>query len=105
MTSRARIEWDPARNGIKVAVSQEGGNLVRVLTWENAPQVTLIDDAVVVPPENCWLHLGEDDARAIYEALGDYFGHSGADTRALRRDYDQERGRVDRLIGHLIGRA
>lgn len=30
-------------------------------------------------------------------------GHSTHDTRILRRDYEAERSRVDRLIGHLIG--
>ena len=39
----------------------------------------------------------------IYEALADYFGHSGHDTRALRKDYDAERARVDKLINNLIG--
>lgn len=47
------------------------------------------------------LHIRVEDARAIYEALADFFGHSGHDTRALRKDYDAERGRVDKLLAHL----
>ena len=46
-----------------------------------------------------------DNARAIYEALADYFGHAGHDIRALRKDYDAERARVDKLIHHAIGGA
>lgn len=46
------------------------------------------------------LRLGAEEARALLDALTVHF-HGAEDTRALRRDYDAERGRVDRLIGHL----
>jgi hypothetical protein len=39
-------------------------------------------------------------ARALLDALTAHY-HGAEDTRALRRDYDAERGRVDRLIEHL----
>lgn len=48
------------------------------------------------------LKLPEDIARAMYEALAEHFGHSGHDTRALRKDYDAERARVDRMLDHLL---
>lgn len=46
------------------------------------------------------LVLGDELARPLLDALCRHY--SGAeDTRALRRDYDGERKRVDLLIGHL----
>ena len=48
------------------------------------------------------LYLSTEAARALYEALADHFGHSGHDTRALRRDYDAERKRVDLFIEHAL---
>lgn len=41
--------------------------------------------------------LGQDEARAVLDALTAHY-HGADDTRALRRDYDHERSRVDRLI-------
>jgi len=50
------------------------------------------------------LVLEEDEARALLDALTRYY--SGAeDTRALRKDYDAERGRVDKLTDAVIGLA
>lgn len=50
------------------------------------------------------LSLPESVARALYEALGRHFG-GGADAAALRKDYDAERARVDRLTDALIRSA
>ena len=44
--------------------------------------------------------LTDGEARALLEALTRHY-HGAEDTRALRRDYDDERKRVDRLIGDL----
>lgn len=44
--------------------------------------------------------LREDIARALLESLNRHF-QGGEDTRSLRRDYDDERKRVDRLIEKL----
>ncbi|HMM95287.1 hypothetical protein [Phycicoccus sp.] len=51
------------------------------------------------------LHMPEEAARALYEALAERFGGTGHDTRALRRDYDDERKRVDKLTDALVGIA
>ena len=51
--------------------------------------------------ERATLRLDESEARALYDALAEFFGHAGASTQALRRDYDAERRRVDRFIDHL----
>jgi len=46
------------------------------------------------------LVLPDEFARPLLEALTRYYSGT-EDTRALRRDYDAERKRVDDLIGHL----
>jgi hypothetical protein len=46
--------------------------------------------------------IPDDVARALLDALSAHYGGTG-DTRALRRDYDAERARVDRLIAALTG--
>ena len=74
------------------------------LAWGDLERVPLPADPSLVavdavPP----LRIPEHVARALYDALGDYFGHSTHDARALRRDYDHERRRVDRLVDALIG--
>lgn len=103
--ARAHVEFDPNYGGLRVAMFPSPdtllrwphyGNQVRQHLTENAPAT--VDDATETSP---WLRLDERLARALYESLGDYFGHSGNDTRALRRDYDAERARVDKLITHL----
>lgn len=99
--SRAHVEFDPYTFGIRLAV-QRGvtGPSPTVLTWQQ-PGVELLGEGGAAPSAEAWLHLQEDDARAIYEALADHFGHAGHDTRALRKDYDAERARVDKLLAHL----
>jgi|SRR5436189_4793210 len=100
MTTRARVEFDPVGHGLRLAVQRDhGGQTRQLVTFK--PTVTTYEPDGSEPAANGWTPLDEDDARAIYEALADYFGHSGHDTRALRRDYDSERGRVDLLIKHL----
>jgi hypothetical protein len=97
--SKAHIEFDPMMMGVRIAVVRGDGPIRDVLHWE-LPTVKRSEKATAgeAPDEKAWLRLGEDDARAIYEALADYFGHAGHDIRALRKDYDAERGRVDKLI-------
>jgi hypothetical protein len=86
------------RRQVRIAISPEEG---RVLTWDHAPanapyngDVELSDDA--------WLHLTDDEARALYEALGRHYGGDVVNARQLRKDYDAERGRVDKLIDNLM---
>ena len=99
MTSKARIEYDLVCDGPKIAILRERGSRREVIQW-GALSVKVIEEAdhATVAPDESWLYLPEDDARALYEALTDYFGHGGHDTRALRKDYDAERARVDRLL-------
>jgi len=104
MTSKARVEFDPRMIGVRVALIHDlGAGTYDVLQWER-PAVKRYsgEGAATEPSETDWLTLSDDDARALYEALADHFGHSGHDTRSLRKDYDAERKRVDDLIRHLI---
>lgn len=90
--------------GVKIAVQRqraEGGNPSVMLGWTQ-PHVKVVTEAGIEPDNDSWLRLSEEDARAIYEALADHYGHTGHDTRALRRDYDAERARVDKLLGYAI---
>ena len=58
------------------------------LEWEEIPA-----DGTVDGPS---FRLGHEEARAILDALTVHFQGTG-DARALRKDYDAERSRVDRL--------
>lgn len=107
MTSEAHVEFDPMGMGVRIMLRRrsEGGKVY--LLWPELPLLTFVrDDEVRIDPDierQVWLRLYEDDARAVYEELADYFGHAGHDIRALRKDYDSERTRVDRLITFITG--
>jgi len=102
MTARAHVEFDPYMFGVRLAVRRDGsGSNGVVLKWEQ-PTVELVTEAGAAPDPATWLRLDEDDARAIYEALAEHFGHAGHDIRALRKDYDAERARVDTLIEYAM---
>lgn len=102
---RAYINEDLARMSIGLAVVQQpdGMSPTKILriveagdnpvyTWEDLPDIP-----VDVAPT---IRLGDSEARAILEALARHYGGAD-DTRALRRDYDAERKRVDRLTDSL----
>jgi len=61
-------------------------------TWDEIPADGMIEDPT--------LRLDDSSARALLDALAHHY-EGAEDTRALRRDYDGERKRVDALIGHL----
>ena len=99
-TTQAHVAFDPSRFGVLIQIRRhrelrafDGGGPVpipdgRPLGHEDAERATL--------------RIEEDEAHALYEALGEYFGHAGASTMALRADYNAERKRVDRLIEAVI---
>lgn len=106
MTSKAYAQTDLEMGGVRVAVIREGNSSRMALHFGRIEVRPLTEqDAMTTPLDDTWLRLPEDDARAIYEALADHFGHAGHDIRALRRDHDAERRRVDKLIDALIPRA
>lgn len=86
-------EGDGGLNPPTILRLPEGEN--RFARWENLPEQPGTDIAPT-------LRLGEDEARALLDVLARHFG-GAEDTRALRRDYDAERTRVDQLTASLIG--
>lgn len=69
-----------------------------VIRWEDVPDPPIQQ---IIPPT---IRFGDREARAILEALSNHYG-GAEDTRALRRDYDAERKRVDNLTESLASIA
>ncbi len=65
-----------------------------VYRWEDLPDERTRDLAPT-------LQIGDSEARALLEALARHYGGAD-DVRALRRDYDAERKRVDVLTSALV---
>jgi hypothetical protein len=100
MTAQAHIEHDWMRDGVKIAARLSPQQIIR---WGDLTvSVVNPEDPAAAMPDDAWLRLPDDVARALYEALADHYGHSGHDTRALRKDYEAERARVDKLIDATI---
>ncbi|MCW2915521.1 MAG: hypothetical protein JWN52_3589 [Actinomycetia bacterium] len=100
---RAYLRED--RLGLSMAISfvmepTDGTSPARILRfgqgWEDLPP----DMAMVEPT----LTLHDGEARALLDALANHYG-GAEDTRALRRDYDAERRRVDDLTASLAAIA
>lgn len=70
------------------------GNTVEEIRLEEGTEV----------PDDVALTLSHDMARALLQSLTNHY-HGAEDTRALRKDYDHEKQRVDKMIDHLIGGA
>lgn len=98
--TQARAEFDWQSFGVSIHLKSHGGiaRFARV-DWKR------LDPEAILDSEAAPLRLSEEQAMAIYVALAEHFGHTGNDTRALRRDYDAERARVDKLIAHAVGGA
>lgn len=95
--ARARVEYDLAMIGPRVAVVTD--ELVRL--WA-PPDYRLRSESGACIDDDAWLRFTDEEARAVYEALADYYGNATNDVRLLRQDYQAERARVDKMIGHLI---
>lgn len=87
------IAWRPGDTGphtmLHFATGNDGETLVR--------QQHEVEPCGAVKPT---FTLTDGEARALLEALTRHY-HGAEDTRALRRDYDDERKRVDRLTETL----
>lgn len=99
--AKAKAVYDPAIDAVSLSISPYPG---AVFTWSQR-QLEIVDTSQgAEAPTGTKLHLEEDVCRALYEALGRYFGGDVVDARRLRADYDAERGRVDKFIAALIER-
>lgn len=85
------VQQSDGENPTKILRIAEAGDNP-VFRWEDLP-----DTHADVEPT---IRLGDSTARAILEALARHYGGAD-DTRALRRDYADERQRVDRLTTSL----
>jgi hypothetical protein len=97
LTARAYVQ-DHFPGGIGIYLGRLGDNLRTQMVFTEQ-RSEIISEAVSRPPS---FTLDEDEARALLDALAQHFGGT-AEVQTLRRDYLDERGRVDRLINHLIG--
>lgn len=105
--TRAHVKGDWVRDGVAIAIVThrrgDGHNVVRQWTdvyREYEPHEAISDHEDGGNAD--WLRIPEREARALYESLAEHFGHTGNDVRALRRDYEAERGRVDKFIAHHL---
>lgn len=64
---------------------------------------TECEDQFAMLPDRPTLFLPDNHARALLDALSAHYGGT-SDTRTLRRDYDAERARVDKMLGAILER-
>lgn len=106
MTYRAGVvRNDPLGMGVEVAIGRlpEGGEgPMQVVTGITSDGVTheVIPANAAAPT----LRIPDEVARPLLDALANHYGGT-SDSRTLRRDYEAERARVDKLIDAAIQRG
>lgn len=100
---RAYARYNPVNMNVSIVIGRPGhdgaqyltelGSASRFATFEHR------DYADNGPPPE--LHISEDIAKALLEALAGHFGGT-EDTRTLRKDYLAERARVDKFIDRVV---
>lgn len=93
---QARIADDLPMGGIRIIWTRDGEGFRQVT---NGDIVTTVTEGALGTDFEA-LRLTEDLARALLDGLTRWY-HGAEDTRALRKDYDAERARVDRLLDKL----
>jgi len=100
VTWQSNVTLDWGHDGVKILLAEKVDG--RRFVYTSTPvEVNEVGDGVELPP---FMRLTVPAAKAVYEALSEYFGGSPP-TQTQREDYLHERGRVDQMISHLIGRA
>ena len=106
MAAEAFVQDDWMRDGVKIAVRLSNTQDDReMILWGDVAVTRITEANSATPSEDAYLHLPNDVARAIYEALSRHFGGNVVDAVALRRDYEAERIRVDTFIKPLTREA
>ena len=105
---RVYLSGDFMADGLRVAILNEYAGDIdtppqrRILRLDtDGGRWEQVEPAVITEPT---LTLPDEAARALLEELTRYY-HGVEDTRALRRDYDAERGRVDALLAAVTDLA
>jgi hypothetical protein len=100
MSIRVRVDENFATGGVDIWVVDKGDGRRDLLRpdgqWERVTD--LATTQLTAEPS---VRLPEYVARPLLDALVRFYD-GAEDTRNLRRDYDAERARVDRLIGALL---
>lgn len=100
MIIRAHVQPDYPRHGIGIHLIQDlGGERYAIGQPTEIIMAELDDQGIHHEPT---LRIPDALGRSLLDALTTHYG-GATDLRSLRKDYDAERARVDRLIGHLIG--
>lgn len=100
---RAYARYNPATMNVSIVIGRPGQDGAQYLTeLGNGSQFASFEHRDYAdnspPPE---LHIAEDIAKALLEALAGHFGGT-EDTRTLRKDYLAERARVDKFIDRAV---
>jgi len=103
MTTEAHIaeNWPGMAVDITIARRNHDGSITILVPSNSDDQ---FDQWVDLPPATVppiSYRFPNDVAKALLDALLDHY-RGGHDARQLRKDYDHERGRVDKLIDSMI---
>lgn len=96
-TPQVHIEREWMRDGIKMLWYRSSFGQQTVVWNPSSGVRAVVSDDTATDQTIEPLVLTDEDARALLTALLHYYD-GGEDTRTLRKDYDAERARVDRLI-------
>jgi len=98
--ARAFVERDFGRDRVRIHLAvKTGDERMHVLHDDGTIRTYEPGETATTPPlERPWLTLTDGLARKLLDELAAYYG-GVSETRSLRKDYDSELGRVDRLIG------
>lgn len=102
MSAKAYVEADFTVDGVKIAlVLRRTETSTQVWIWPVTMMAVREIDRTTTPPDDAFLRLPDDVARALYEGLAAHYGGNLVDARRLREDYVAERARVDVFIRHV----
>ena len=102
MSAGANVQEDWMRGGVKiVAWLDRTEHSTKIVKWGDLIVTEL--PVATMAPDDAILHLTDDIARALYEALSVHYGGNVVDATRLRKDYDAERARVDLFIKATVG--
>lgn len=99
---RAWVETDFAMLGVSVTIAHpmfSAGNRYGVMI-KTPTGSEVVEEGTSYGGEPT-IRLRDDEALALLDALLTHY-RGGSDTRQLRKDYEAERARVDRLINYVI---